>query len=300
MTLTHARAVLPDDHRVNGKAQSLLRAEQLRSMCLSLLAMLAFTSACGQLALSDDAPPPSPSPARGGVIITSITDDDGTTSLSVNPYFPVAAWMPPPFGGRRADGVECQALRRSEDAPRPRDSDAGVIAVVARAGVQVSLEWEAEAGRYMARYPGNGVRADGVESASIELDGAGSAEAPAFHATVPPLAELRITSPRKDEVVGTGAADFALRWTTSDPTPITMTLEGSTGAITCTFDARRGYGVVPGALMKDAFSSAPEYPCIGCARLTIVRELVTQATSDGYDLDIRRAERRLTRLTMKP
>lgn len=123
--------------------------------------------------------------------------------------------------------MECQALARFDDAPRPRDTDAGLIEVIASAGVEVSLEYEAEDGRYMARYPGNGVRADGVDGATIALSGRGSA-------TV-------------------------------------------------------GYGVVPGALMKDAFASAPEYPCIGCASLMIVRELVTHVTAGDYDLEIRRA-----------
>ncbi len=79
-----------------------------------------------------------------------------------------------------------------------------------------------------------------------------------------------------------------------------MVLDYSTSAIVCKFDALRGYGVVPGALMRATFACAPAEDCASNAGILIVREFVTHATAGDYDLEIHRVQRRSIRLMMQP
>lgn len=275
-------------------------------MCFSLFSSLAFISGCGEVAPDDAAPPPTTARHQAGVTISSNGYDQEEQTLSGGPYFPVASWRPTQWWDRVADGSDCRVAERFDELVRPRDTNAGTIAIGTSTGVVAAFDYEEAGDRYVRRDLGRAH--DDIERETITLSGSGSATVPAFQVAVPPLAPLTLSAPRSAPlspeaalpVVGTGAVDFVLRWTTSDPAPISIALGGPTGTITCTFDAHRGYGVVPGALMKDAFASAPEVPCIGRASPMIVRELVTHAAAGDYDLEIRRAERRLIRLMMKP
>ena len=218
-------------------------------------------------------------------------------SLAVEPYFPITAWMPSRYWQGGAHGTECAPLERHDPPVRPRDTNAGTIAVTTSAGGAAAFDYEDEGHRYVGGEIG---QIDDADRATVEIRGNGSEAVPAFQATVFALGDLVITSPREQNVVDVATGDFVVRWTTSDPTPIGVVLSGPTGVIACTFEAHRGYGVVPRALMKGAFGSAPEVPCIGCASLMIVRELVTHAAAGDYDLEMRRIERRLTRLVTEP
>jgi hypothetical protein len=116
----------------------------------------------------------------------------------------------------------------------------------------------------------------------IRASGAGI---PAFDVDLPSAFDAQLLAPAEDAIVTKETGDLVVRWSDGGNDAMFVLLQVIDTTISCSFPVSAGEGVIPGALVKEAFEQSDGVACVGpCVNIGL--SVLRKSTVSAGDYDI--------------